>query len=284
MTDPSAVFAAPGLRHLIRLRGHPILRRQGLDSLGWGGPGLSIAVLSDLHVVAPWVSLDAVSRIATMVSALRPDLIVLAGDYLAGRSLPGARASAVEVVAALAPLQAPLGVFAVLGNHDWHDCPIARDSGNRENSVANALRASSFHLLQNANRPLQHQGHPFWIVGLDSQRPFSDNRSIVFHQPDLAYDGVPPGANSILIAHEPDYFAEGDARSVLQISGHTHGGQLNLFGWRPLTPSAYGGRFAYGPHRDGGRQMLVSAGIGFSGLPVRIAQPPEVNLITLRRA
>ena len=85
-----------------------------------------------------------------------------------------------------------------------------------------------------------------------------------------------------MLAHEPDYFAKGDKRVDLQISGHTHGGQLNLFGWRPMTPSRFGQSFAYGHVRDGDRQMIVSGGIGFSGVPVRIGQAPEVTFIKIR--
>ena len=90
-------------------------------------------------------------------------------------------------------------------------------------------------------------------------------------------------APAILLAHEPDYFACADARAFLQISGHTHGGQANLAGWRPMTPSAHGGRYAWGHVREGGRHLIVSGGIGYSGLPLRFMQPPEITLVKLER-
>lgn len=282
MTNQKADFSIPVLRRAFSLRAKPVLKHHEVRSPSWTGPDLTIAVFTDLHVVSPWVTLDDVARIAAQINRLQPDLIVLAGDYLASHTLPGNRATAAQVMDAMGDLQAPLGVFGVLGNHDWRDCPAAQDSDNRQNSVVDAMNASHISLLQNSSLELQHQSEKFWIVGLDSQRPVYKDRSVAFHQPDLAYAGVPEGANSVLVAHEPDYFADGDKRSALQISGHTHGGQLNLFGWRPMTPSIYGGRYAYGHHHEQGRDLVVSGGIGFSALPLRIAQPPEVTLITLR--
>jgi len=272
------------LRRLANTRGRPILRRNIVHSAGWTGPEISIAVVSDIHVISPWVTLDDIRRISDQINALEPDLTVLAGDYLAGNYLPGRRANAIQIVGALAALSAPLGVYAVLGNHDWCDCPTAKASANKENSVIEAFDPTTIQLLRNSNMPLVHKEHPFWMVGFDSQMPLGTGIGDGYHDPGLAFAGVPDQANSILIAHEPDYFAKGDTRPALQISGHTHGGQMNLFGWRPMTPSLYGGRFAHGHHTVDGRHLLVSGGVGFSGLPLRIAQPPEVNLITLRAA
>lgn len=284
MTDHKPQFHVPTLRRAFSLRARPLLKRHTVVSKSWTGPELSIAVFADQHVVSPWVSLIDVARISGQITRLKPDLIVLAGDFLAGQILPGSRATAMQIIDAMDGLRAPLGVFGVLGNHDWRDCPAAKASNFRENSVVDAINASHIRLLQNSNLKLEHQGKEFWMVGLDSQRPVHKDRAVAFHQPDLAYAGVPGDANSILIAHEPDYFADGDTRSALQISGHTHGGQMNLFGWRPMTPSIYGGRYAYGQYCEQDRHLVVSGGIGFSGLPLRIAQPPEVTLITLRRA
>jgi len=284
MTDQKTEFHVPVLRRAFSLRARPLLKHHTVISQSWNGPELSIAVFTDLHVVSPWVSLDDISRIASQITNLKPDLIILAGDFLASHIMPGRRASASQVIDALGELRAPLGVLGVLGNHDWRDCPVAKASNFRENSVVDAISASHIHLLQNSCLPLEHHGKEFWMVGLDSQRPVHKDRSVAFHQPDLAYRGIPDGANSVLVAHEPDYFADGDTRSALQISGHTHGGQMNLFGWRPMTPSIYGGRYAYGHYHEQGRDLVVSGGIGFSGLPLRIAQPPEVTLITLRGA
>lgn len=246
----------------------------------WALPDLRIAVLADLHVCAPWTPLSAVARIVTEVNALDADLILIAGDVLAHAGLPARREPAAAVAAALAPLAAPLGVYAVLGNHDWKDCKVARASGYARNSVREALAGTPIGLLENRAVQLGH-GSGFWLVGLDSQYPGPRRRSPGRHDPEAAFATVPPGAPAILLAHEPDCFAEADPRAFLQISGHTHGGQANLFGWRPLTPSRYGGRYAWGHVRDGGRHLIVSGGIGYSGLPLRLFQPPEITLVSV---
>jgi len=283
-TTLKGTTAGQGLRRLATMRCFPFLKHDDIISNQWTGPDLTIAVIADLHVVSPWVTLRHVRDIADAVNDLGADVIMLAGDFLAGRNLPGKSASMAEIADALAALDAPFGVFAVLGNHDWYDCDLATRTQHAENSVVNALRDSKFHFLQNENLVINHPDGRFWVAGMDSQRPNPRDRTTGYHNPDLAFAGIPDAANAILLAHEPDYFAQGDRRPALQISGHTHGGQLNLFGWRPMTPSIYRGRYAYGHHVDGDRQMIVSAGVGFSGLPLRIGQVPEVNLIRLRSA
>jgi predicted MPP superfamily phosphohydrolase len=260
----------------------PRIVRHEIADPRWTLPDLTIAVLADLHVCRPWTPLSAVERIVTATNALRPDLILIPGDFIADRNLPARSVPAAEIVAALAPLEAPLGVAAVLGNHDWWDCRLSRRTGFARNSVAEALAASAIRLLPNAAVRLDH-GPGFWLVGIDSQRALRRLGHPGLHDPGAAFAEVPAGAPAILMAHEPDYFAEADARAFLQISGHTHGGQVNLARWRPLTPSAYRSRYAWGHIREGGRHLIVSGGIGYSGIPLRVFQPPEITLVSLRR-
>ncbi len=257
-----------------------IVRHQIADPR-WTLPDLTIAVLADLHVCRPWTPLSAVARIVAATNALRPDLILLPGDFIADRNLPALSVPAAEIIAALAPLSAPLGVAAVLGNHDWWDCRLSRRTGFARNSVAEALEASAVRLLPNAAVRLDH-GAGFWLVGIDSQRALRRRGHSGLHDPGRAFAPVPEGAPAILMAHEPDYFAEGDGRAFLQISGHTHGGQINLAGWRPLTPSRFRSRYGWGHVREGGRHLIVSGGIGYSGVPLRLFQPPEITLVLLR--
>jgi len=269
---------------LVTMRSNAVVVRHRVELGRWAGPDMRIAVLADLHVAAPWTTLADIGRWVALVQAQKPDLVVLAGDYLAGRAITGRRAGAGEIVAALAGLSAPLGVWAILGNHDWQDCALALGSDYQQSSVVAAFEGGPVRLLRNGAASVRHAGFEFWLVGFDSQRPVPGRPDIGFHRPDQAFDGVPGDAATILLAHEPDYFAQGDTRAGLQISGHTHGGQLNLFGWRPMTPSRYGGKYAYGHIRDGARQMVVSGGLGFSGLPMRIGQPPEVTIIDVHAA
>lgn len=260
----------------------PRIVRHEIADPRWTLPDLTVAVLADLHVCRPWTPLSAVARIVAATNALRPDLILLPGDFIADRNLPARSVPAEEIVAALSPLAAPLGVAAVLGNHDWWDCRLSRRTGYARNAVAEALEASAIRLLSNGAVRLDH-GPGFWLVGLDSQCALRRLGHPGLHDPGTAFAAVPAGAPAILMAHEPDYFAEGDGRAFLQISGHTHGGQVNLAGWRPLTPSAYRSRYGWGHVREDGRHLIVSGGIGYSGLPLRVFQPPEITLVSLRR-
>lgn len=250
--------------------------RHHLTSPRWNVAPVRIAVLSDTHGVRPWTTERHLQRAADLIMAERPDLIILCGDYLAAKTMPGHRLSAAESLAALSALDAPLGVFGVLGNHDWKDCDLACSNGFTRSSVEDAFDASHFRLLKNSAVEL----NGFWLAGFDSQCPKGPWDS-AFHDPERTWRDVPASAPAILIAHEPDYFATGDPRPILQISGHTHGGQGSLFGWRPMTPSQFGQRYAHGHITEGDRHLVVSGGLGFSGLPLRINQQPEVTIITL---
>ncbi|MEZ5793527.1 metallophosphoesterase [Albidovulum sp.] len=248
----------------------------------WLLPDLTIAVLSDFHVCAPWVSLATLRRLVGQVNRLGAGLILLPGDFIAERKLPGRVASAAEVIGVLSDLRAPLGVAAVLGNHDWRDCRLSRQSDFARNSVRDALDASPIRHLANAAACLRHGDGVFWLAGLDSQQSRKHLGKHGFEDPEAAFAEVPAGAPVILMAHEPDYFGRGDPRAFLQVSGHTHGGQVNLLGWRPIVPSRYGARYAWGHVQEGGRHLVVSGGIGYSGIPLRVLQPPEITLVTLQ--
>lgn len=262
----------------------PRLVHHHVTDPAWTLPDLKIAVVADLHVCRPWTPLSRVERIVAAVNALGADLILLPGDFLMDRKLPGVQEPAAAIIDRLKPLSAPLGVAAVLGNHDWWDCRLSRKSRFARNSVAEALDGSGIHHLANRALEIPHGGGRFWLAGIDSQAARKHLRQPGFHDPDRAFAGIPSGEPAILMAHEPDYFAEGDARAFLQISGHTHGGQANLFGWRPMTPSVHRGRYAWGHVREGGRHLIVSGGIGYSGLPLRLLQPPEIVLVRVSRA
>lgn len=263
-----------GLRRLPRLTLHRVRSNR------WTGPRLRIAVLSDPHLCRPWVTPEIMARVVAQVQALDADIIVLGGDYLPDRNLPCRHLSADEIAPVFTSMQAPLGVHGMLGNHDWRECPRAQATGFSENSVLDAFASGGLPLMRNEARHIVSGAHDFWIVALDSQRARADTGPGL-EDPDAAFAGVPAGASVILLAHEPDYFALGDPRPVLQISGHTHGGQGVLFGRRPMTPSAYGDRYAIGHITEDDRHLVVSAGLGYSGLPLRIGVPPELTLVEL---
>ena len=248
----------------------------------WTAPPMSAALLADLHVNAPWTSLSAVGRLVDRINAMPVDAVFLLGDYLADRGTPGRKPPMREIAGVLAGLRAPLGVHAILGNHDWKDDALAWRSGFATSEVIEALGEVGLAPLNNAARRLEHGGQEVWVVGMDSQRGHGKlGTGTARHDPEAAFAAVPEGAPAILLAHEPDYFDAGDPRPVVQLSGHTHGGQANLFGWRPFTPSSHRDRFAYGHVVEDGRHLVVSGGIGYTALPLRIAQPPEISLVRL---
>lgn len=242
------------------------------------GNRLRIAVIADIHACEPWMPLARVEEIVSVTNSLKPDLIVLLGDYVAG--LRRFRTGLVPPEAwgrALAGLSAPLGTFAILGNHDWwHDIEVVRAtlSDNRipvmENDAA---------LVRPAG------GSPFWLAGLGDQlapvRKADGSRGIDDLPGTLA--GIPEDGNPIvLLAHEPDISPQVPDRVSLTLCGHTHGGQvaIPLIG-RPIVPSAYCERYAYGHIVEGGRNLIVSGGLGCSNLPVRFGVPPEIVLVDL---
>ncbi|MBV0913403.1 metallophosphoesterase [Anianabacter salinae] len=248
----------------------------------WTGPPVTIGMISDLHMISPWTPMRALRNIVLRMNRMQLDLVFVLGDFIAARSTPGTRMSPTEVAGTLADLEAAHGVYTVMGNHDWSDDDTACSNGFIESSVARALRDVNLNPLMNESRCLDIAGHALWLVGMDSQRGhLPPNGGGARHDPDRAFAGVPQGAASILLAHEPDYFVCGDDRPLLQVSGHTHGGQANFWGWRPFTPSEYADRYAYGHVVEDGRHLIVSGGLGYTHIPLRIMQPPEITLIRL---
>lgn len=240
-------------------------------------PPLRIAIITDLHAVEPWMPPGKIERIVEAANGLRADLIVLLGDYVA--ALSRFRSGIVPIAdwtRPLGALRAPLGVFAVLGNHDWW---------NDVDGVRRGLEGQGIAVLENDAVKLTGGGRSFWLAGLGDQwaYPLGNRRFRGVDDLDGTLAKVPAdGSPLILLAHEPDIFVRVPERVTLTLSGHTHGGQVRLpFLGRPVIPSEYGQRFAYGHIVEGGRHLIVSAGLGLSVLPVRFMVPPELPLITL---
>ncbi|MEM9970666.1 MAG: metallophosphoesterase [Pseudomonadota bacterium] len=247
----------------------------------WNGPALNIACLADSHAMRPWSPLTALARHVEAVNRMAPDIVMLLGDYQSPHSTPGPSEDIAAQARILARLEAPLGVHAILGNHDWRDDPAAQESGMQTTSVSQALTEAGIRPLINTARRVTQAGQDFWVVGLDSQCAHRPDGGRGRQDADQAFAEVPDDSLAILLAHEPDYFIHGDRRPVLQLSGHTHGGQANLFGWRPFTPSAHSARYAYGHIVEEGQHLVVSAGLGYTHVPLRIMQPPEITLVRL---
>ena len=243
---------------------------------------LTIAALADIHVGEPHMSLDRVAAIVEATNGLGADLVVLLGDYVAGHRWVTRSITMREFAPVAAGLKAPLGVHAVLGNHDWWDDRTAQRLGRGPVIAARELMEAGVLTLENEAVRLVHDGRPFWLLGLGDQ-------IALLRRPRLVGVDDLPGtvakitddAPAILLAHEPDIFPKVPARIALTLSGHTHGGQVRVFGYSPVVPSRYRNRYAYGHVREGGRDLVVSGGLGTSIAPVRLGVPPEIVLIEL---
>jgi predicted MPP superfamily phosphohydrolase len=141
-------------------------------------------------------------------------------------------------------------------------------------------------LLANRAIRLEASSGPFWLAGLDSQLAYWLGPSGFVGRDDLSATlaQVNDDAPLILLAHEPDVFVKVPDRVALTLSGHTHGGQVHLLGWTPYVPSNYGDRFRHGHIIEDDRQLIVSAGLGTSGPPVRLGVPPEILFIEMGTA
>ena len=229
--------------------------------------GLRIAMVSDLHAGGPHIDLDRVERVAEVAASLRPDLFALLGDYIDPEVTFGERVEPEPVAGRLGRVRPPLGSVAVLGNHDW-----AAD-GPR---VAGAIRTAGIRVLENDAARLARVPEELWVAGLadaTTRRPDVDR----------ALAAVPDDAAVLLLSHDPDVFPRVPARVALTLSGHTHGGQVDVpLVKRSWIPSRFGERYAGGHVVEDGRHLVISRGVGNSRLPVRLGVPPEIVLMTLR--
>ncbi|PLX35506.1 MAG: metallophosphoesterase [Hyphomicrobiales bacterium] len=281
-----------GIEPLIRLG----VSRYRLTPKGWPtGLKLKIAALSDFHISQPWLSLDRLATIIDRTNELRADLIVLLGDYSAGISIRTGEIHSHQWAPLFGRLQAPLGVHAILGNHDWWHDRTAQKTGTGPTFGQLALKKAGIPVYENEAIRLNNNGMPFWLLGLGDQlalradhanrirHPQAKNRGRWLGRDDLTgtIDKITDDAPAILLAHEPDIFVDVPSRISLTLSGHTHGGQVRLAGWSPVVPSYYGNRFAYGHVVENDRHLIVSGGLGTSILPVRFGIPPEIVLVEL---
>ena len=247
---------------------------------GWpaGAKRLRVAVVADIHACEPWMPLSRVEQIVEVTNRLEPDLICLLGDYVPGmRHFRTGIVPPPEWAKALADLSAPLGVFAVLGNHDWW---------NDVDAVRAAFAVNKIPLLENDAGLIQpKEAPPFWLAGLGDQMARIQTPNGSRGADDLPGTLAPVKDDTnpvILLAHEPDIFPEVPDRVSLTICGHTHGGQVSLpFIGRPIAPSRYGERYAYGHIVEDGRHLIVSGGLGCLGIPVRFGVPPEIVVIDI---
>jgi len=277
-TPAYAFWVEPGLRLIVR---HYTLRPPAWPR----DMPLRIVALSDPHLGAPYMSLERYAGIVAAANSLEPDLIVLLGDYEAGLRprFVTQQVSMPEFARESARLAARCGVVAILGNHDWWSDPLAQHTRFGPVRAARALLDHGIPVLHNDAIRLSTGDRPFWVLGLGDQlallRPSGRPDGVDDLAGTLAKIG--DDAPALLLAHEPDIFPQVPSRVALTLCGHTHGGQIRLFGYSPRVPSAYGNRYAYGHIVEDGRHLVVSGGLGRSVLPVRVGVPPEITVVEL---
>jgi uncharacterized protein len=229
---------------------------------GWppAHDGLRVALVADLHAGAAHSTPERIGATVDAVLAVGADLHLLLGDYLDSTPLGDGRARVRDVAQELARLPE---AYAVLGNHDWRAAGPA---------MGWALRQAGVRVLENEAVEVRDG---LWVAGVACTR----------HRfPDLhaALGEPPPEAAVLLAVHDPDFFPQVPARVALTVSGHLHGGQVNVpLLRRAALPTAFGERFIAGHVVERGRHLYVSAGLGTARLPLRLRRPPEVPVLRL---
>ncbi len=230
--------------------------------------GFTVALLSDFHY-DPYFSVHPLHAAIPLVNGLRPDLVVLTGDFvsvpLVGDDAKGALA-AEPCARLLCQMTAPHGLWAVLGNHDANSDP---------EHVTRALQAEGIQVLANQSVAMERDGARFWLAGVND---------VLSNTADLteALRSVAHNEAVVLLAHEPDFADEVSRFPVdLQLSGHSHGGQVRIPFLPPLYLPDMARKYVMGSFHVGSLALYTTAGLGTVGAPVRLNCPPEITLLTL---
>jgi len=223
--------------------------------------GLRIVWLSDFHLY-PYTELDVLLRAAAMAASLNPDVLILGGDYVTREA-----EAVFELGPTLANLNARYGVFSIIGNHDiWTNIDV----------VETGLAKARIPILKNKGVALSINNSPLYLAGVD------DGWS---GQPDIAaaMENQPDGATTVLLAHEPDLADQFslDPRISLQLSGHSHGGQIRFQGIGAFVLPYLGRKYDMGLYRVNDMWLYTNRGLGNVTEPIRYNCPPEVTEITL---
>lgn len=246
-------------------RRDPVVRSATIKLPDWpaGAKPVRAVLISDIHIGSPAMDSARLERIVEQINALKPDIVFIAGDLIFGHDPQGAKKLGEGLVAPLSHLTAPLGVIAVLGNHDQWTGP---------GEVRALLGRANVAVLENqaiVRGPLAIGG-----VGDDFSK-FADSGATVALVRRL------PGAH-ILFTHSPDIAPTLPADMPLLLAGHTHCGQFVLPFYGPVSDvTRYGERYRCGVRVEGGRTVVVTAGLGTSGPPLRLGAPPDLWLLTL---
>jgi uncharacterized protein len=230
--------------------------------------GMRIVQVSDFHY-AEFSEAYFLREVVEHVNRLRPDLVVLTGDFVSFGPLPHsyARAHAPECAAIVGGIICPQR-YAIMGNHD---------SVVGARYVIGPLREHGIPTLVNAAVALERDGQRLWLAGLGSACEDESHPEKAIPKSALA-----AGEAIIVLAHEPDIFPDIAKFNVdLMLSGHTHGGQVRLPFLPPLQLPVLGRNYVEGLFRQGSTQLYVNRGIGAVGVPFRLNCPPQISVLTL---
>ncbi len=270
LTGGSAVVLAAGIDGFFLEPKRPVVERINitLDRLPQAFHGFRIAQISDIHY-GPYMDQNGVRRAVDITRTFQPDLLALTGDFV---SHPFGKSHGIEGARFAEPCGEALSTFrdvqqvAILGNHDhWNNAKI----------VDGALKEHGIEVVRNRAIPLERYGSRLWIAGLDDV--LAGTADIV-----KTLKGIPSGEATILLAHEPDFADKAAHYPVdLQLSGHSHGGQVRLPWWGPIVLPELAHKYPQGLNRVGKLQVYTNKGLGVITPPVRFNCPPEITFVTL---
>jgi predicted MPP superfamily phosphohydrolase len=247
----------------------PAIRLPGLPA---AFEGFRICQLSDIHI-GPFMPFEEIRRYVAIANALKPDLIVLTGDFVTFD--PSTQEA---VVRALSSLRAPFGVYGSLGNHDAWTLV--------EDSITRLFAEAGIRILRGASVPIRAGADSLNLIGVDfqSRRQFGPSPGVANLLGDIE-DLVARDRVNILLSHNPDTFDRAaELRIELSLAGHTHGGQAALEFISPqLAPSRLVTPYVSGHFQKPGGQLYVNRGIGTIGVPIRLGAPPEITVYKLTR-
>ena len=238
-----------------------------LDRLPKRFSGFRAAQISDIHM-GGWMNYARLQHVAELVIAQNPDVLFITGDFLKGRSFTETTKQAIrDLLKVLCPLAAAIPSFAVLGNHDYRTNPDA---------VREMLRQCQITDLTNAVFTLKREDQKLHICGVDDVRHGDVRLNDVLDQ-------LEDGSPSILLVHEPDYadVSAATGKFDLQVSGHSHGGQIVVPFYGPPRLPESGRKYPSGLYKIGDMFHYTNRGVGTDRIAIRINCPPEITIFVL---
>jgi predicted MPP superfamily phosphohydrolase len=259
----AAGLSAAGAAHANQLNDLEVLEYT-VEIPGWpqAKNGYAIGQISDLHFDSPG-AIHRAGRAVSLLLSRAPDVVAITGDFVSD----GQSKYLLEGVQTLLPLKAaPGGALAILGNHDWYD--------HAQERVAGAVAAAGITMLRNRSVPVPSVPNAYF-VGIDD---------VSYGAQDLqkALNGVPHDAIRILLVHEPDFADVTGPGFALQLSGHSHGGQIRVPGLPPLHTPTLGSKYPQGLQQSPTHPVYTSKGVGVTGIDLRLYCPPDVTILRLQ--